>query len=116
MNAIYYLGRSSGPSDVDRSDHFEQDEDPAFRVGAALRRAVVDIFRDERPSTVAGFLIAHQEPTTIYDIAAVTGLSVETVESSVADLESEDLAVTILDGGLEKVARFAAFSLKNGRF
>lgn len=83
------------------------------RVAAALRHAVVRVFRDEKPSNVVGFLIANREPATIYAIAGAVGASVDTVKAELRDLEAEYLAVTISENGLDKVQRFAAFTAAN---
>ena len=98
----------------DRSlGRMEGDPTPEECVAADMRRAVVDVFRGNEPSTVIGYLLVNPEPSTIYDIAGKTGLSVDKVQFSVADTEAEDLAVTIRQNGLDKVARFAAFSSRN---
>jgi hypothetical protein len=82
-------------------------------LGRELRRAVVDLLRDQEPSCVLGVLMMRREALTVEAIAGLLGMPVVEVEWTVEMLEDEELCARITHNRLSKVVGFAAHSPRN---
>jgi hypothetical protein len=80
-----------------------------------MRRAVVDMIREDEPSSVLGLLIASRErqALTVEAIAGLLCKSVTEVEWTIEMLEDEDLCVRLREDGVDFVSAFAAYSDRN---
>jgi hypothetical protein len=88
----------------------------AVDVNDEVRRTLVDLMRDDPPSTILGVIVAHPGGVAVEEIAERLEQSFGLVDWSVEKLEDDDLCVRIAEGGVRKVLPFAAYTERNGKF
>jgi hypothetical protein len=88
--------------------------DLEFDIYSEMRHAIVDVIRQNEPSSVLGVLMAHADQAiTLSQIADQLASPVGEVEWTVEKLEEEDLCERIADDGQIRVVAFAAYSARN---
>jgi hypothetical protein len=84
-----------------------------FDVGREARRALVDLIRGERPTTIIGMLLEHRDGITVDAIAQTLQQPVGLIAWNVEKLEDEDLCVRVSMDGVRKVVPIAAYTARN---
>ena len=80
-----------------------------------MRHAIVDMIRNEEPTSVLGVLVQWhgRDRLTVEAVAGLLSKPVAEVEWTVDMLEAEDLCVRYNDEGISYVTAFAAYSERN---
>lgn len=87
----------------------------AVDVNYEVRRTLVDLIRDDPPTTILGVIVSHPAGVAVEDIAKRLQQPFGLVDWNVEKLEDDDLCVRIAEGGIKKVLPFAAYTERNGQ-
>jgi hypothetical protein len=88
-------------------------ESLAFDIARETRRTLVDLIRGSEPTTIMGVLLNERTGVTIESLAEALNKPPELISWNVEKLESEDLCVRAVIGGVSKVLPIAAYSERN---
>lgn len=84
-----------------------------FDVTHELRRTMVDLIRNDEPTTILGLLLANPNGIGIEEIAKGLALAEGLVAWNIDKLEREDLCVRVETGSLVRVFPLAPYTRRN---
>jgi len=86
----------------------------SFDVDREVRRTLVDLIRENKPTTIMGVLLAHRGGITVEEIADKLGEPVGLIGWNVEKLEDEYLCIRVAMEGTRKVIPTASYIESNG--
>jgi hypothetical protein len=87
----------------------------SFDVDREVRRTLVDIIRENEPTTIMGVLLAHRDGITIEELADKLDEPVGLIYWNVGKLEDEYLCIRMAMEGTRKVVPIASYIESNGQ-
>jgi hypothetical protein len=87
----------------------------SFDVDREVRRTLVDLIRENEPTTIMGVLLAHRDGITIEEIADKLDEPVGLIYWNVGKLEDEYLCIRMATEGIRKVVPIASYIENNGQ-
>lgn len=87
----------------------------SFDVDREVRRTLVDLIREDEPTTIMGVLLAHRDGVTVEEIADKLDEPVGLIHWNVEKLEHEYLCIRMAMEGTRKVLPIASYIERNGQ-